>query len=45
MTLMLRLAAQHGSTLVVVTHNADVAAMCGQVLGMHDGSFVSEQAS
>lgn len=45
MTLMLRLANERGSTLVVVTHNADVASMCSRTLEMHDGSFVAGAAS
>ncbi|MGA8664220.1 MAG: ABC transporter ATP-binding protein [Thermoplasmata archaeon] len=31
----------HGQTMVVVTHDADVAAKCDRVLKMRDGRFVS----
>jgi putative ABC transport system ATP-binding protein len=42
--LMLTVSA-HGRTLVVVTHDADVAARCGRTLHMADGRILLEQAA
>ncbi|HLM91455.1 MAG TPA: ABC transporter ATP-binding protein [Thermoplasmata archaeon] len=40
-TLLRQLNHDHGQTMVVVTHDADVAAKCDRVLKMRDGRFVS----
>ena len=39
--LLTGLAAQHGSTIVVATHDADLAARAPRRLAMRDGAFVS----
>lgn len=41
--LMRRLNEERGQTIVVVTHDADMAAACDRVVRMHDGEIVAPQ--
>jgi putative ABC transport system ATP-binding protein len=41
--LLLRLRESHGTTLVIATHNVEVAASCDRVLVMHDGHVVGDE--
>ena len=41
--LMLELQRRHGMTLLIATHEADVARRCGRVVGLRDGRVVNDQ--
>ena len=41
--LMRRLNEERGQTIVVVTHDADMAAACDRIVRMHDGEIVAQQ--
>lgn len=43
-SLMLQLARQHGSALVIVTHDHDLAAQCDRQLHLQQGCFVQQAA-
>jgi putative ABC transport system ATP-binding protein len=40
--LLLRLRASHGMTLIIATHNIEVAASCDRVVAIHDGRIISD---
>jgi putative ABC transport system ATP-binding protein len=40
--LMRRLNRERGQTIVVVTHDADMAAACDRIVRMHDGQIVAQ---
>jgi putative ABC transport system ATP-binding protein len=42
--LMRRLNQERGQTIVVVTHDPDMAAACDRIVRMHDGQIVAQQA-
>ena len=43
MDLLFRLNAEHGTTMIVVTHDADIAARCDRILNMEDGRIVVDE--
>jgi len=42
LTLLLELQKEHGTTLVLVTHNEHIAGQAGRVITLHDGQLVAE---
>jgi putative ABC transport system ATP-binding protein len=43
MNLLLDLNRTNGTTLIIVTHDPDVAAVAGRVISLHDGQIASEE--
>jgi putative ABC transport system ATP-binding protein len=43
--LLLALNAEHGTTLVIATHDPAIAERCGHVIRMHDGCVASDQSA
>lgn len=44
MDLLRQLNQQHGLTMVLVTHDANVGAQCERLISMHDGKIISDDA-
>jgi len=42
MSTLLGMNAQHGTTLVIVTHNPDIARQCARVIRLHDGQVTPD---